>query len=95
MAYNSDALSLLTQTIAGGDNHFRLWVYKSTDAADAVDTAGYISNATKKGMKVGDIVLVIDTDASPITAQWMQVNAITNGAADLSDGSAIATTDTD
>lgn len=95
MPYDSAGLSLLSQTIPG-DNDFRLWVYKSTDAATSVRVSGYISDATARGVKKGDLVLVIDTDASPIAEQWMQVNEIlANGGADLSDGVAITATDTD
>lgn len=76
--------------------NFRHWVYKSTDAATVVRVADYISNADDLGMQVGDTVTVIDTDASPVAVTLMNVVSVTaGGAADLSDGTAIAATNTD
>ena len=73
------------------------WVYKSTDAASVVRVAGYITNAAKLGMQVGDIVWVHDTDASPYTVTLHIVSAInaTTGAADLSDAASTASTNSD
>jgi hypothetical protein len=74
-----------------------IWVYKSTDAATTVRVAGYITNAAKLGMQVGDSVFVHDTDAAPYTVTWHIVTAInaTTGAADLSDAAATASTNSD
>lgn len=73
-----------------------VWSYSSTDAAGVVDGAGYITNATALGMKVGDIVFVTDTDASPIIVTTHVVTAITSGAANLSDtGATVGSTNTD
>lgn len=72
------------------------WVYKSTDAGTVVRVVGYITNAEKLGMQVGDIVWVHDTDASPYTVTLHIVTAISAaGAADLSDAAATASTNTD
>lgn len=75
----------------------RLWMYANTDATTAVDAAGYITNAKALGMRVGDLVMYVKTDASPITVQFMIVSAInaTTGAGDLSDGTAITATNSD
>jgi hypothetical protein len=89
MAYNQNNLSLLVQ---GRGTATSLWIYRSADAIATVRAAGYISNATDMAMRVGDVVLVHDT-ATP-THQWCLVIAITSGAADLSDGTAIAQTNT-
>lgn len=74
-----------------------LWVMAGTDATTAVDAAGYITDAKDLGMQVGDLLLYVKTDASPITIQMMIVAAInaTTGAADLSDGTAITATNSD
>lgn len=73
-----------------------VWQYKSTDASTAVDAAGYIANAGSLGMKVGDLVFVTDSDASPIIVTTHVVTAITSGAADLSDlGATVGSTNTD
>jgi hypothetical protein len=91
MAYNQDNLSLLVQ---GRGTATCIWNYRSADAIATVRAAGYISNAKAMGMRVQDVVLVQDT-ATP-TMQWcvvISVNA-TTGVADLSDGTAIAQTNT-
>lgn len=70
-----------------------VWTYDSTDAASVVRVTGYITNAGALGMKVGDIVFVTDTDASPrITTTHIvaSVSATWPGAADLSDTGATA-----
>ena len=74
-----------------------LWFYTSTDAATAVRVAGYITNGRDLGMKVGDVVVSLKSDASPLSIQLHIVSAInaTTGAADLSDGTAITATNTD
>lgn len=90
MAYSSANLRMLAQDMSGT---FKLWLYRSTDAIATVNTAGYISDATAQGMKVRDVVLVQDTNAP--TTNWCTVIAITSGAADLSDGTAIAETNSD
>ena len=75
--------------------NFRLWVYKSTDNAAAVRASGYITNGYDLGMRAGDIVMMVDTDASPIAAQMMIVTSAVSGTVDLSDGTAIVATDSD
>lgn len=108
MAYStSNPPSLVTQGIAKTfsstsgasttSQQPRLWFYSSTDAATTVRVIGYITNARDLGMCVGDIVMAVDNDASPISVQYMVVSAInqTTGAGDLSDGTAITATNTD
>lgn len=94
MAYSvSNPPSLLAQCIGGSR---KVWLYVSTDTATAVRVAGYISNAYQLGMRAGDIVLMIDSDASPIAASWMIVTSCTLAAgADLSNGVAITETNSD
>lgn len=78
------------------DQIANVWHYESTDAAAVVDTAAYISNAQDLGMKVGDVVFVRDTDASPSVTTLHTVASIdANGAADLLDAGATIGTDTD
>lgn len=95
MAYaTSNPPALLIPRVGGG---FNIWVYKSTDAATVVRVTGYITNGVDLGMKAGDLVIAIDTDASPISMQLMIVTSIdtTGGSVDLSDGTAVTATDTD
>jgi hypothetical protein len=46
-------------------------------------------------MRAGDLVLAVDTDASPIAMQMMIVTEATETTVDLSDGTAVTATDTD
>ena len=96
MAYStSSPPSIISQGLASSGTP-RLWMYASTDAATAVRVAGYITNGDKLGMKKGDIVMSVKTDASPISVQFHIVSAVTaGGSADLSDGTAITATNTD
>jgi len=71
------------------------WRYASGDAAAAVRVSGYFTDGYSLGMRAGDIVEVVDTDASPITAQIMIVSSATSTSVDLSDGTAVTATDTD
>jgi hypothetical protein len=93
MAYNKDNLFLMTTPSYMGD--YRFWAYKSVDAIATVNTAGYISNAKEMGMLVHDLVVVVDT-ATP-TVSWCVVISVdaTTGAANLSDGTAVAVTNAD
>lgn len=65
------------------------WIYISTDGAATVDGSGYITNGGDLGMKVGDFVRVIDSDASPVivtTHRVITVSSTAPGAVDLSNG---------
>ena len=90
MAYDGSKLSRMFGSYDGAWN---FWVYRHTDAIATVNTAGYISDATARGMKVRDVVMVVDTNAP--TTNFCSVIAITSGAADLSDGTAVAETNSD
>ncbi len=93
MAYStSNPPCLISQGIGG---FWRTWVYKSTDAVTAVRVSGYFTDGWKLGMRAGDVIFVVDTDASPITMQVAIVTSATASAVDLSDGTAITATDTD
>lgn len=78
-----------------GLTNFRLWVLKGTDAVTAVRASGYITNGWDLGMKAGDLLMYVKTDASPITTQMMIVTSASSTAVDLSDGTAVTATDTD
>lgn len=69
------------------------WQYNSTEAVTAVDNDGFISDARARGMRVGDLVFVSDTDASPpATSICIVVTINANGSADLSTGTTITAT---
>ena len=93
MAYSqSNPPFLISQGIAGG---CRFFVYKSTDAPAAVRVSGYFTNGWVLGMRKGDLVMVVDADATPITSQLMIVTEASRTVVDVSDGLAITATDTD
>ena len=93
MAYSTTNPPMLICGALGGV--FNMWAYKSTDAATAVRVSGYFTNGAALGMKKGDLVQVIDTDASPSAMQMMIVTSDTSGVIDLSDGTAVVATDSD
>lgn len=93
MAYStSNPPRLVTPSFTNVSGEIGRWDYSSTDISTAVDASGYITNAKALGMKVGDIVTVVDTDATPVLVTTHRVLAInTDGSADLGDGTAFAT----
>ena len=56
MAYTTGTLSYL----AGGpvEGSWKLWDYTSTDSIAVITGSGYITDATAKGMGIGDFVIV-------------------------------------
>jgi hypothetical protein len=58
MAYTTGTLSYL----AGGpvEGAWKLWEYTSTDLLAAITGSGYITDATAKGMGIGDFVIVVN-----------------------------------
>lgn len=78
-----------------GYGTWRLWVYRSTDAPAVVRVANYITNGWQLGMRAGDLVICVDTDAAPITMQLMIVTTATSAGVNLSDGLAVTATNTD
>lgn len=94
MAYSTDTPpQLLVQGIGGVGPS--IWTYSSTDAAATVDAANYITNGGELGLAVGDLMYVIDTDASPKIVTLHQVSATGDGTTDLNDLTTITQTDTD
>lgn len=80
MAYStSNPPQCIAQAIAGPSH----WLYKSADAHTDVDAANYFTNGKALGMKVGDLVSVLDTDAD--TATLHQVTAVTGSGATVSE----------
>lgn len=94
MAYStSNPPSLFSQSIGGLAG--KQWLYRSTDAAATVDGANYITNGGTLGMAIGDLVYVIDTDASPPILTIHQVSATGDGTTDLNDLTTVTQTDSD
>ncbi len=94
MAYSTDNPPFVLTEGVGG--FMRLWGYKSTDATGVVDGSGYITNGDALGMQAGDVVFVIDTDATPPSMTLHVVASVTaGGAADLTDTGFSAPSDSD
>jgi len=92
MAYStSNPPRLVSQPIAG----LRMWQYTSTDAVATVRVSGYFTDGWELGMRAGDLVVVLDNDASPITGALCWVTSAVSGTVDLSDGVTVTGTDTD
>ena len=94
MAYDKEQLVLM----AHGRNR-KLYAYYTTDAAATVDTAGYFNSAVDM-LDAGDVVLVVQvnnvaTIGSVTAAGWHIVVSNDGAVVDVSDATAIATTDTD
>lgn len=80
MAYaTSNPPALQVQSIA--QTNLRIWSYSSTDVATDVDAVGYFTNGDALGMKIGDIMFVIDTDTGPNTVTIHRVITVTAGGA--------------
>jgi len=75
MAYStSNPPRLAVQPLTGK----RIWQYESADTATNVDVPGYFTNGKDLGMKVNDIVEVIDTTTPLISTHRVNtVNATT------------------
>jgi hypothetical protein len=73
MAYATGTLNY----IYGGpiEGAWKLWEYTTTDALSAVIASGYVTDATAKGMSVGDVVMMIN-QTNP-QGYFLQVQSMT------------------
>lgn len=85
--------------IVGATGPGNIWYYGNTDADTAVRVSGYFTNGYTLGMRKNDVLFYVKTDAAPLTLQVMIVNESTKSGStetvDLSDGTAITSTDSD
>lgn len=101
MAYDADVaqpICILPAPIGHKANVPAFWYYRSEDAAAVVDADGYITDGQDLGMKVGDIVYVEDSNASPVIVTVHRVTSLstTDRSVDLSNGDTLITgTDSD
>lgn len=93
MAYSTSAPPRLIGDSLGTTSP-NIWMYASTDAATAVRVSGYFTNGYNLGMRAGDLVISVKTDASPVSLQLHVVN-VSGTTVDLSDGLAVTATNTD
>jgi hypothetical protein len=87
MAFDAAGLTLI-----GGASNANLWFYTTTDAIATVNTSGYFNSASNM-LAVRDVVIVADT--STPTTNLVSILSNASGVVDVSDGTAIAETDTD
>ena len=85
------SMSGLSQVGPGGTSP-RLWIYSSADAIATVNTEGYFNNASSV-LGVRDVIIVCDTNTP--TTNLVSVLSNSSGVVDVSDGTAIAETDSD
>lgn len=84
MAYS---VSLPPNCIAmgpGGGAKGKLWMYHSTDVHTDVDGASYFEDGHSLGMRVGDVVFVVETDNSYALSIHVVTAVTTGGAATVS-----------
>lgn len=64
MAYNTESLNCVNPRMGGGDDALKLqsatFHYRSVDTAATVIAAGFIDDGGEKGIKVGDLLVVLD-----------------------------------
>ena len=87
MAYASAGLTRI-----GGASNGDLWFYTTTDAIAAVNTEGYFNDAANM-LAVRYVIIVADTNTP--TTSFVSVLSNTGSVVDVSDGTAIAETDSD
>ena len=78
MSYAGSGLSLISQTIEGAQ---KVYFYRTTDTLASVLGASYFSDATKRGMVAGDVVIYYNTSTGQ-TADSV-VGSVSSGAATL------------
>ena len=82
MAFSRDGLS----RIGGSGDANAVWVYSSIEAPATVAGSGYFNNASYE-LSVGDVVLIVDTDAPAVTVSFVISNSA--GVVDLASGTAV------
>ena len=76
----------------GGASGAALWMYRTTDAIAAINSAGYFNDAAAM-LNIRDLIIVQDTNTP--TTNFVTVLTNTGTAVDVSDGTAVAETDSD
>lgn len=78
------------------DLSWTLWLYIDADPTATVDGNGYFTNGQSLGMKVNDMVLLIDTNLKIASTHLVDSLSTSDDSVDLADGTTIgSTTDSD
>ena len=88
MAYSASGLHRI-----GGASNVNLWIYQTTDAIAAVNSAGYFTGEAVNMLAVRDLIVVHDTNTP--TTNFVTVLSNNGTTVDVSDGTAVAETDGD
>ena len=88
MAYASSGLGMLATS-----DGWTMWLYKTTDAIATVNSAAYFTGDSVNMLSVRDMIIVVDTNAP--TTSFVTVLSNDGTTVDVSDGTAIAETDSD
>ena len=90
MAYSSAGFNVIGAANSG--NAPSMYTYTSADAIATVNTAGYFNDLSDT-LAVGDIIFVHDSATPTMSIVMVASNAA--GVVDVTDGTAVAMTDTD
>jgi len=90
MAYSSAGFNVIGAAKKG--NAPSMYTYTSADAIATVNTSGYFNDLSDT-LAVGDIIFVHDSATPTMSIVMVASNA--SGVVDVTDGTAIAMTDTD
>lgn len=71
---------MTAQAVAGT----KIWMYSSTDPSTDVDATGYFTNGYDLGMRVGDVVFVVDSDTSTTQTTHSVITSTVGGASTIS-----------
>ena len=91
MAYSATGFVTVCASKAG--NAPSMYLYKTTDTQNDVNTAGYFNDLSSV-LSVGDIIFVYSS-ASSGSLVVTYVNSNSSGVVDVTDGTAIGATDSD
>lgn len=82
MAYNTTSLNVHVPRVGGGDDALQLasasYIYRSVDTAATVIAAGFIDDGGDKGVKVGDLLIVLD-QTTPLATTHIVTVVAANG----------------
>ena len=91
MAYSNTGLNLIGGGGKAGSAP-QVWTYTSVDSISTVNTAGYFNSASTL-LNVRDIMFIVDSNTPTLHIVSVLSNA--SGVVDISDGTAVAETDSD
>jgi len=90
MAYVSSGLSRI-----GSGGGYAVWIYASEDNLAAVNNSGYFTGEAVNMLNAGDVVMVVDTNASPIALSATVVVSNDGTTVDCGTGLDLSTADAD